>query len=54
MNPQTRVNDRMPAGNAAWMEVELYHARNMRSQNCMSVNEPMLMISGYATRNTSA
>ena len=36
------------------MDTVLYHARNIRSANCIIVKEPMLMISGHDTRNTSA
>ena len=49
MNPQMIVKERMPAGRAAWIDTALYQARNIRSANCIIVNEPMLMISGQAT-----
>ena len=53
MNRQISVKERMPAGSAAWIAVALYHERYMRSTNCITVNEPMLIIKGYATRSTS-
>ena len=54
MKPQMIVKERMPAGRAAWMDTALYQARNIRSANCIIVNDPMLMTSGHETRRISA
>jgi hypothetical protein len=54
MNPQTSVKESMPAGSAAWIATALCHDRNIRSQKVMIVNEPVLTISGHASRSISA
>jgi hypothetical protein len=53
MKVQIRVKDNRPAGNEAWMDTMLCRASITRSTNCISENEPVLMISGYAMRSTS-
>ena len=43
----------MPAGSDARRETEPWCARNMRSQNCISVNDAIVTMIGAATRQTS-